>query len=483
MRHSRTLVCAAVLAALSATAGAQAPAPLRDAARKAVVSNPEVQERWHAFRAAEEEQGVARGSFLPQGDLLAAVGRERLKQPGAGTDSFTHRSLALSFNQLVYDGFFTRNEVSRLGYGKLARYYELVDASETAALEALRAYADVLRYRELVRLAQDNYVEHRHIHGQISERTEAGVGRRVDLDQASGRLALAESNLLTDASNLHDVTARYLRVVGEMPAAELPGLPRQLAADGIPATAGDALREAFNTNPSLNAAVENVRAGESLIEARRAAFHPRVDVRADYALDDNLEGLSGRTHARFIGLVMSYNLFRGGADQARLRQAMEARNQAKDLREKVCRDVRQTVSIAHHDVGRLEEQLAYLDQHQRSMEKARAAYRSQFEIGQRTLLDLLDSENEYFQARRAYVNASYDQLIAQARMLAAMGRLMSTLDVAREDLPSPGDIGQDRGGIDPASVCPPQAPMPMTIDKEALLREAMATGRRAGQAR
>lgn len=483
MRNSPKLICAAILAALSTMAAAQTPTPLRDAARKAVVSNPEVQARWHAFRAADEEQSVARASLLPQGDLLAAVGRERLRQPGIGADSFTHRSLAVSFNQLVYDGFFTRSEVARLGYGKLARYYELIDASETAALEALRAYADVLRYRELVRLAQDNYVEHRQIHGQIGERTQAGVGRRVDLDQASGRLALAESNLLTEVSNLHDVTARYLRVVGEMPPAELAGLPRQLAATGIPATAEQALREAFNTNPSLNAAVESVRAGESLVEARRAAFQPRVELRADYAVDDNLEGLSGLSRDRFIGLVMSYNLFRGGADQARLRQARETHDQAKDLREKVCRDVRQAVSIAHHDVRRLDEQLAYLDQHQRSMERAREAYRGQFDIGQRTLLDLLDAENEYFQARRAYVNASHDQLIAQARVLAAMGRLMSALDVAREDLPSPGEIGQERGGIDAASLCPPQAPMPMTIDKEALLREAMATGRRTGQTR
>jgi len=473
MKKVRTLVALAVLAALPQLAAAAVPDALRDAARKAVVSNPEVQASWHAFRAAQAEQRVAVGGYLPQVDLSAGVGRESLKRPGTATDRFSHNSAVLSLNQMVYDGFFTRSEVSRLGYAKLARYYELVDVSESAALEALRAYGDVLRYRELVRLAQENYVHHRRIHDQIAERAGAGVGRRVDLEQAAGRLALAESNLLTEVSNLHDVSARYLRIVGEVPPAELAPLaqPAQLAP--LPTNVTEALREAFVGSPALNAAVENVRAGQAQVESRRAAYQPRVDLRARQSTDRNLEGVSGISRDGVVELALSYNLYRGGADQARVRQSAEALDQARDLREKACRDLRQTLSIAYNDVQRLDEQLRYLDQHQLSIEKAREAYRRQFDIGQRTLLDLLDSENEYFQARRAYVNGSYDQFIAQARALGGMGRLMTALAVAREDLPAAADIGQDRGGIDPQSVCPPDAPQPLVIDKEALLAEAM----------
>src|SRR5690606_15816913 len=146
---------------------------------------------------------------------------------------------------------------------------------------------------------------------------------------------------------------------------------------------------------------------------------------------------------------------------------------ARDLREKVCRDLRQTLTIAYNDTQRLKEQLGYLDQHQLSIEKAREAYRNQFDIGQRTLLDLLDTENEYFQARRAYVNARYDQGSAQARSLAGMGRLMQALQVAREELPTPAELGQDRSGIDVAELCPATAPTPESIDKAALLAEVM----------
>lgn len=474
MNGVRKLVFLALAAVLPhAQVNAQVPEVLREAVRKAVVTNPEVQARWHGFRAAEAEQDVAKGGYYPQVDLTAGVGHEWRKRPGTEADDYTRRGASLSLNQMVYDGFFTRNEVARMGYARLARYYELLDASESASLEVVRAYGDVLRYRELVRLAQQNYVEHKQVFDQIAERASAGVGRRVDLEQATGRVALAESNLLTEVSNLHDVSTRYLRLVGEAPPQTMPAFGARLSSVPLPSSAQEVLREAMQSSPSINAAVENVRAGQALVETRRAANHPRLDLRARQSLTDNLEGVDGRSRDGVVELVFSYNLFRGGADQARIRQAAEQLNQSRDLREKACRDLRQTVSIAYNDSQRLVEQLRYLDQHQLSIEKAREAYRRQFDIGQRTLLDLLDTENEYFQARRAYVNASYDLVVAEARTLAGMGRLMPALEVSREAMPTAAELGQDRAGVDPAELCPAEAPPPMSIDKAALLQEAL----------
>ncbi|CAM5462528.1 TolC family outer membrane protein [Thauera sp.] len=472
----RTLGMIALLAVHGTAQAASAPVPdaLRDAVLKVVATNPDVQARWHAFRAAGAEQDVARGGYLPQVDLNAGIGRERVDRPREAVDSYTRRGATLSLNQMLYDGFLTRSEVSRLGYARLARYYEVVDAAETAALDTVRTYADVLRYRELVQLAKDNYVEHRRVYDQIAERAAAGVGRRVDLEQASGRLALAESNLLTEVSNLHDVSARYLRLVGEEPAERLTALPDTLAgSEGLPATASDAVRAALVSSPAINAAVENVRAGQAEVQARRSANQPRIDLRARQSLDNNLDGVSGSTREGVVEVVLNYNLFRGGADQARIRQAAETLNQSRDLREKACRDLRQTLSIAYNDSARLREQLGYLDQHQLAIAKAREAYRQQFDIGQRTLLDLLDTENEYFQARRAYTGARFDLLTAQARTLAGMGQLLPRLQVAREGLPSAAELGQDRDGIDPAELCPPDAPSMLQVDKDALFAEAL----------
>ena len=453
-------LCLAMASLGTAHAGAEQAVTMQDAVKTAIVSNPEVQARWHAFQASLYEQNVARGGYFPRVDLSTGVGRESLTQPNQPTDTFTRRGAVLSLTQMLFDGFATRDEVARLGYAKLSRYYEVLDSSETIALEAARAYLDVLRYRELARLAQENFAQHDQLFNQIQDRVKAGVGRRVDFEQAGGRLALAQSNMLTEASNLHDVSARYQRIVGALPPGEMiaPALVKQ----GIPATIEEALKLAYQGSPAFNAAIENVRAAQAEAHGRQANFLPRLDLRArqDIAYNDN--GIAGRRDNQVVELVLNYNLFKGGADQALLRQYAERLKQAQDLRDKSCRDIRQTLAIAFKDIQSIGRQLGFLDQHQLSIEKAREAYRKQFDIGQRTLLDLLDTENEYFQARRAYVNATFEHAIAHVRTLAGMGKLLTALQVSRNGLPSAAELGQDRFEVDPDSQCPAEAPLVST---------------------
>jgi len=460
-----TLSSLAVLTNLGAQAQGL-PEPLVQAARKAVVSNPEVQARWNGFKAAGNERDVARGGYFPQLDLRASTGREDRESPTVGNvGRYNFNTAQLTLNQMLFDGLFTPSEAKRLGYAKLTRYYELAEASETAALEAVRAYIDVVRYRELVEVATQNYVEHKQTTQQVEERANAGVGRRVDVEQANGRLALAESNLLTELTNLHDVSARYLRVVGEKPPAALPALPAPFKLGTLPGSTDVLMRDGLQGSPTLNAAVENVRAATQAIETRKSAYLPRLDLRAYASKDNDTGGIPGSTRLNGVELVLNYNLFRGGADKARERQTVDLKEQARDLQEKACRDVRQTLSIAYSDVRSLSEQQRYMDQHRLSTEKAREAYRQQFDIGQRTLLDLLDSQNEYFEATRAYINAHHNQISAQARTLAGMGQLVTALGVNRGDVPSAQDAGQSRSGIDPAELCPLEETMVDTLDK------------------
>lgn len=431
------------------------PAPLIEATRKAVTNNPEVQARFKAFNASTDDRDIARGGYFPQVDLSSTFGNEGREDPtNTNYGRYNYNSTQLTINQMLFDGMFTSNEAKRLGFAKLTRYYELSEMVESTALEALRAYSDVVRYRELVEAATQNYVEHKQTTLLVEERANTGAGRRVDVEQANGRLALAESNLLTELTNLHDVSARYLRVVGEKPPLNLPYLSEQFKLGTLPLSAQELMRDGLQGSPTLHAAVENARAYRTAIDSSKAAYLPRLDLRAYGTVQDNSAGVSGATRVNGLALVLNYNLFRGGADKARERRAVNQSEQALDLKEKACRDVRQNLSTSYSDARTLLEQKTYLDQHRLSTEKAREAYRQQFDIGQRTLLDLLDSQNEYFEASRSYLNAHYNQIIAQARTHAAMGRLLKTINISREDMPSAKDAGQEQEVLEPADLCP-----------------------------
>jgi len=473
MRVSRLILSAGIAMLLLRGSAAMAAAhmTLQEVAQKVVLTNPEVLSKWHAFKAAAGDVDVARAGFYPRIDYTTGVGKETLRQPGTADREYSRNGYTLTLNQMLYDGFATSSDVKRLDKARLTRYFELVDAAESAALEASRAYYDVMRYRMLMYLAENNYIEHRASYEQLLRRAQAGAGRRVDVEHAASRLALAELNLNTEAANLHDVMARFLRLVGDRPPPVLFG-PAGLSKN-YPSSEPEALRIALSQNPALRAAVENVEAAQHDIELRRSGFHPKLDLRLRNENTGNYQGVTGTRQNNVAEVVLSYNLFNGGADAARQRIYAERKNLALDLRDKSCRDLRQTLSIAYNDVVRLKAQLSNLDLQVSSIEKTRDAYKAQFNIGQRSLLDLLDTENELLNARRTAVNADMDLALAYLRTQAGIGRLLEFLGLKRIDekeKPDPSELA----AIVESDICPPQAPGSYLVDLEALTARALA---------
>lgn len=406
-------------------ASAQTPTTLKDAVERAVLQNPEVKLKFENLEASSSEQDAAKGGWRPRIDIEVATGPKHYSTPGTST-SYSGMTGSIQLRQTLFDGNATRNDVRRLGHNRMAAYYDLLASSDAMAEETARAYLDVQRYRESLALAKDNYATHADVHQKIESRVTAGVGRRVDLEQASGRLALAESNWLTEASNLHDVSARYQRLTGEAPAENLPPTP---SVDKYLPTRGALLTDAISNNPQFLGAVSTIRAYKADADLRRSAHSPTLELRASHSLETNQYGVSGNYANSAIELVLNYNLYRGGADTARVKQYAAKLNAAYDLRDKACRDVRQTAQIAFNDVSRLTQQLTYLSQHELSISKAREAYRQQFDIGQRSLLDLLDTENELYQARRALTNAEHDLRLAKFRVLGVSSTLLGALNL------------------------------------------------------
>lgn len=453
MLLNRHLSCAVALLLAAGAASAQPTDPLRTAVEQAVNTNPEVTARFNAYRASVDAIDVARAGYLPRLDLAASIGngREFVTSRNPEEQVLNRNAVGLNLTQLLWDGLGTRNEVARFSHDSLARYFELLDVTEQTALEATRAHVDVQRFRRLVKLAEDNYVQHRSAFLQIRSRVKAGVGRGVDLEQAGARVALAESNLTTEVANLHDVTSRYQRVVGVAPPAELSVIT--MLRNGVPASPADAMTTAVRQSAAISASIESLRSARASVDGRRSAYQPRIEARVRSAVGHNVDGIQDQSRNSTAEIVLNWNLYNGGADQARVRQQTNLLSQSADLRDKTCRDTRQNTAIAYNDTRKLTDQLVYLDRNTLAIEKARDAYRQQFEIGQRSLLDLLNAENEVYTARRSYANAEFDLSFAYARTHAAMYQLSAQLGVSRVDTVANEASGWEQGDDAPTR-CP-----------------------------
>ena len=459
------LVCS-VSSLMGAFAYAEPLVTLRDMVEKTVTSNPEVQSRYHKFLESGFEQDVVRGGFLPKADVVSTYRKQEELTKAADGTAIPHFNNELILKQMIFDGFATSKEVDRLGHANRVRYYELQSTMQNTTLEFMRAYIDTLRYRELSQYAKDNYVVHKQLFDRIQERVNAGVARKVDLEQATGRLALAEANLLTESTNLHDVTARLQRLYGELPPETLEA-PTFFNA-GVEPTSAEALKVAYNQNPDLLSTIEDIQASKDEIKTREARYMPRLDLQARKNLGTSSDGRFSTSAADVLELTMNFNLFNGFSDQNLVKQAAQKLNNSQDLRDKACVDTRQLVVIAYNDINQLKEQQKYRTQHKNSIENAREAYRKQFDIGQRTLLDLLDTENEYFQAKRSLANTEYDIQTAYARTYAGQGELLNKIGAKRGNLP---EFTREKY-MDNENVCQAIAPVQTTVDKATLLAGA-----------
>lgn len=434
----------------------------------ALAYNPAVVSAYHEFEAARQGESVARGGLYPSVDLSANYAWEERSTPLNNFGDYDRDAVNFSITQLLFDGFATRDQARAAGYGALSAYYNFDAASQSVALEATQAYLDTVLYQRLVAYAEENYVVHRQLYNRIAERAEGGVSQRVDLEQATARMALAESNLLTEVTNLHDTRAQFQRVVGHLPADAL-GLP-MLPKGAIPAVRDEALAIAYRQSPAVNVAVEDLRASRALQDSTRGAFLPRFDLRYRNEQADNLDGFRGEYDLEAIELVMTYNLYRGGADSARRREASHRYYAALEARKQACLDVRRETMVAFNDIGVLERQVEFLTLQLDAQDKTRRAYSDQFDLGQRSLLDLLDSQNEYFDTQRALISARTRLLGAQARTLAQMGALTQTLDAQGFNAERIAGLQLDlqRDDDEQIPACPQVVPAELPIDQEAI---------------
>jgi len=451
---------------MSSTVHAEVPAEIKSIIEKTIASNPEVQARFHNYMAAIQDQKAAKGGYYPHADIISTFRSQESLTSNIGNTESPDSMTQLAISQMLFDGFATPSEVNRLGHMARVRYYELQSSMQEIAMETTKAYIDVQRYRTLIGFAESNYAVHQQLFDRIEARVNAGIARRVDLEQASGRLALAEANLLTEMTNLQNVAARFQRLTNELPPESLPEV--SFVKEGFIEDANQSLMLAYQQNPDLLSAIENIVASQQDVRGKKGKYYPRLDLQGRKTLDVSSNGENSSLAADMIELRATFNLFNGFTDQARIAQANQTLNRSMDLRDKACVDIRQTVVIAHNDVLSLTEQLNYRNQHQLSIEKAREAYRKQFDIGQRTLLDLLDTENEFFQARRTYTNTESDLHIAYARTYAGEGELLNKMGVMRGDLPDLGKADYNEN----YAICQAVAPEMIKIDKANIVANA-----------
>ena len=408
---------------------------LADATEKAVRSHPTVMAA-RAFKdSAGENVDLARSGYFPTIDFRGTSGYARTNNSttrGVGGHSQASAFMwrgesSLTFSQLLWDGSGTSHRVGAAEARVDVSRFGVLNAGEQVGLRAVSSYLDLDRNRELVRLAGQNVTTHEKLVADVKLKAKSGGGNEADVNQAEARLALAEATVDQFKGTLKDAEAAYLEVIGERPGDTVrPPLP---AAEALPADVDDAVRVAMTNSPTVNTAVANVAAMKKELASARASLMPRFSLDLGGVRNENAGGAKGPNNDFTAQLVMTYNLFRGGGDAARIRSTSALLREATLREMEARRTVAATTRFSYHALITARDRLPTLRDHVSASDKVVKAFTEQFKLGKRSLLDLLDVEGELFQARGARVNGEVALMVAHYRVLAIMGELRKNMGI------------------------------------------------------
>lgn len=449
----RALATGAAVLALSVAASTARGETLADAIALAYQSNPTLQGQRAQQRALDETYVQARAGFRPNlsvgasvqytnigfgrssGQQLVSNGSDGLTATSAGGYDYNTSSATLQATQPLYTGGRTETAVSAAEASVLAGRQGLRTTENQILQSVVTAYEDVRRDAQIVGIRRENQ---RVLASQLDEtqtKFTAGQVTRVDTAQAEAQLAQARALLSSAQAQLQISRANYAAVVGQNPGELAPEPPLP----GLPATVDQAFDIAEQANPSLLQARLTEQGSRARILEARAAKRPTVSLQGSFGYTGTVAPFDPRNYDRnFTGqLVVTQPLFTGGTTSSQIRQATEQNTSDRISIEGARRQVVQQVSQAWNVLLSSRANVTSNDQQVRAAAVAFDGIQEQYRAGLSTTLDVLIQQQNLRDAQLALVQARHDAYVAEANLLAAMGRLEAGALVRGVDLYDP----------------------------------------------
>jgi adhesin transport system outer membrane protein len=402
---------------------------LRDAILMAVQTHPAVGEASANRRATEAELHQQQGTLLPQVRLEVSAGPELTNQrdvivpPTNNNDWVAGSKASVVVRQLLFDGFTSVNEIWRRAARVDAAAARVHERSELTALDASEAYIDVIRYTRLVALAKENLAAHVRIQSNVESRFKGGRAGEGDLEQTRERVESARASLDQFRQNLDDAKAKFRKTVGIEPFNLR--VPARLA--GLPQSKDKALAITLTKNPTIRAAQADVDAARYAFHSTSGAFLPTVSLEARATEGDNTDNFNGYFGEESVKAVASWDIFSGGQDSWKRAQTAERYTEETMRHARLQRDAFESIDKAWAARTITNARIADLARQIGSDRKVIAAYAKEYDIGQRSLVDLLNAENQLFNAQVSMEAAKGVAVFADYQLLAAMGKLLQYL--------------------------------------------------------
>lgn len=414
---------------------------LQEGMDEVLSTNPIVLERLHNYRATLEDLRTTEAQYLPTLDYSATIARDKTDSPSTNFQSVSLNTYehSLQLTQNLFNGFATTYESDYNKARILAAAYNYVENANDVAFNFTTVYINALKTRDIMQIAQSNVKYNQEISIKVGKLFNAGMTTRSEVEKADTSLSLAQSNFVVAQNNLDDAFFNLERVYGKSIKPE--DLETLSFSGEIPDSLEEMHEYAKLHNPSILVNDYNIKAARAQKLSFQKGYYPIINAFARQSWSSNMGGLSGSDDRTKFGLSLSYNLYRGGADESQIQKSLSKINQESEIKRDNIRKLDEQGSLSWSAKKNLLNQIVHLKRYEATSKKTLELYQKEYDLGRRTLLDLTTAQNDHISSQTQIVRAENDLLLAHYRILDAMGTMVQNV------LGSKADIAMQRVGV------------------------------------
>jgi len=414
----RTLLLILLITSLSAQ-------DLKTTLNEILSTNPIILERLKNYNATKEDITVAKAGYYPKLDLSIGVGQEDGETAAGQNFDYSVYQNSLTLTQNIFKGFETTYRVKEQENRTLAAAYSYIEKVNDTSFKMTNSYLEVIKNKELLDNAQANIDINKEILNKVQKLYDAGLTTLSEVNKIEASLSLAKSNYVVQENTLLDVTYSMQRVLGRY--LDLKKMLRPTLNVALPANIEKAALFSMKNNPSLLVAKHNIKLAQATYKEKKSPFYPSVDLEISQTMNKNLSGIDGKYENFRAMAYIRYNFFNGFADSAALQKSVSTIHQEVQTKNTLRREVIEGLNLSWTANEKLSDQLEHLQAYKKFSLKTLTLYSKEYDLGRRSLLDLLSAQNDFIAAKSQIINTEYSMLFAKYRILDAMGILVSTV--------------------------------------------------------
>lgn len=422
MRKSILLAGAAVIVSGLAQVPGAAAETLEEVLVSAYTTNPTLLARRAQLRATDEAVPQALSNWRPKVTLSGELARGRYESnttSQAREQGRTSQTASLTVTQPLYRGGRTVAETRQAEATVLANRADLAVSEQTVLLSAATAYLDVVRDEAVLNLNVNNEQVLRRQLEAAQERFRVGEITRTDVSQAEARLAGAIADRAAAEGALQNSRAKFITVVGRP--AEALQAPQQAVA--VPVSFDEIKSTTLAKNPSVVYSDWITEAAKHGIDLKFGELLPDLSLVGEASKGHNTSQLGNETESLKASLKLTVPIYEAGDVYSQVRETKHTYGRRKIEADKARRDALESATKAWEDLTATRSKIKSLEAQLRASELALAGVEEEAKVGSRTVLDVLNAEQELFTARVNLVRAQRDETVATYTLKSALGEM------------------------------------------------------------